>query len=83
MPFSAYTFALLPPGECGHGHTPGHEAVCGPLPGSGVSDARVYNARHGLDLFFVVFVRAIAHTYQTLPVLGKQLLGSPLVRMQG
>src|SRR5215510_6712706 len=82
IPFSAYTFDLVPQGDFGHCHTYRHEAVCLPLTGIGVPVVLFDNQFYSLEPFFVLFVVSVAYTYQTTPILCKQLFGSTLVRMQ-
>ena len=83
IPFSAPTFDLLPQREFAHCHMDEHEAVCLPLTRLGVPGALFDNKFPGLEPFFVLLIVAVAYTYQTIPISGKQLFGATLVRMQG
>ena len=82
VPFAAHPFDLLPQSDFARRHPHGYEAVCWPLPGSRVPAALFYNQFHGLAPFFVLFIVPVAHTYQTVAVLRKQLLSPALVRVQ-
>src|SRR6266478_5034947 len=82
VPFATPPFDLLPQGDFTRRHPHGHEAVCWPLPGSRVPATLFYNQFHGLEPFFVLFVVPVAHTYQTIPILGKQSFGPTLMGMQ-
>ena len=80
MPFPPSTLHLLPHLDFGPGHPEAHQAFGCVLRGAGFPLPLLNNDLYRLESSFSLFIVAVAHTYQTVAVLGKQLLSPAVVR---
>ncbi len=74
---------LSPHHDLGHCHPNLHEALGGPLVRGRCPGVLLHNQFHRLEAFLLLLIVPVAHTYQTVPVLCKQLFRPALVRVQG